>query len=106
LPGVTSGGFKLDVIEPLAAVPELVRSLGLATAWEARYRGTSPCRVAIFEMRAEASAFELVQKWRREEGVVPIQAGRYFLAVECPELPTATVVPLARDLASAIEKRR
>ncbi len=80
-------------------VPELVRSLGLRRALEARYEGNGRIDVKVFEMNVDASAFELMQKWRQQDGLA-VYKGPYFL-VAAPDGPdretTSTFLQVLRD---------
>jgi hypothetical protein len=57
---------------------------GARRAWEARYRGQPEIRVVLAEMRAQASAFEAVQKRRPSAGQLTFYRGRYFGVAESP----------------------
>src|SRR5215211_3170482 len=53
---------------PAESVPPLVRELGLKGAAEVTYAGPAPTSVRVYEMKVPASAFELMQKWRQQDG--------------------------------------
>ena len=61
--------------------PELVRALGLRRALQARYEGNGVINLQVFEMNADASAFELIQKWRQQDGLA-VYKGTYFLVAK------------------------
>src|SRR4051794_24225403 len=83
LPSELSGGWKRGALQsPASSIPDLVSQLGLAFSAETQYEGpagTVPVRV--FVMRAETSAFELMQKWRQSEGTGAYKS-RYFFSAD------------------------
>jgi hypothetical protein len=87
LPGQVQRAWILKRTEALAAEesPAVVRSLGLRQAIRAIYEGNGSITVRLFEMNAETSAFELIQKWRQQDGLA-MYKGRYFF-VAAPKGP-------------------
>ncbi|MBC7924172.1 MAG: hypothetical protein H7039_00795 [Bryobacteraceae bacterium] len=63
------------------AIPEQVQQLGVVDASEATYLGQGSVRVRVFRMKAETSAFELMQKWRQVDGLAAYK-GQYFFVAE------------------------
>lgn len=103
LPGELPDGWKLAGTEDETDVPELVRQMGLRQAVRARYQGNGELTVRVFKMKAQASAFELVQKWRAEPGKMFFQAGDHFVILEqpgaAPEMLSRAAKELDRKLA-------
>jgi hypothetical protein len=69
---------------PAEEAPALIRSLGLRSAASGRYGGQSGITVRVYRMNAEASAFELIQKWRRDQALA-LYKGPYFMVAESEE---------------------
>ncbi len=63
---------------PAESVPPLVRELGVKRAAEVTYAGPATTSVRVYEMNVPASAFELMQKWRQQDGRA-IYTGPYFV---------------------------
>src|SRR3982750_4111755 len=63
---------------PPESVPPLVRELGMKRAAEVTYAGPAPTSIRVNEMNVPASAFELMQKWRQQDGRA-IYTGPYFV---------------------------
>lgn len=78
-------------------VPDLVRSLGLDRALEARYEGNGFIRVSLYRMKVETSAFELIQKWRQSEGLA-VYKGPYFVVAKGDGPDRATVASFLQAL--------
>src|SRR3954471_8095968 len=55
---------------PVEEAPELARTHGVRRWETAIYRAKDSVTVSVFEMGAEASAFEMMQKWNKADGVV------------------------------------
>jgi hypothetical protein len=85
----------VSAVDPGAA-PELVRQLGLKRAAAATYAGPSPVSIHIYEMNVPTSAFELIQKWRQQDGRA-IYSGAYFVVANASAGP---------DSASLLESLR
>jgi hypothetical protein len=58
----------------------MVRSLGLRQAIKGVYEGNGSISVRVFEMTVEASAFELIQKWRQHDGLAMYKGRFFFIA--------------------------
>ena len=58
--------------------PALVRGLGLKHWMSATYRANGEIQLSVYEMNVEASAFELMQKWRNSDGPA-FYKGPYFI---------------------------
>jgi hypothetical protein len=80
---------------PAEESPAVVRSLGLRQGIKAVYEGNGSITVRLFQMNAEASAFELIQKWRQQDGLA-LYKGRYFFAAEAKGPDQATVSSFLR----------
>jgi hypothetical protein len=44
------------------------------------YTGPASVAVRVFRMKAETSAFELIQKWRQSEGLAAYSGPYFFVA--------------------------
>lgn len=99
-PQVLQGDWQISTEEMIApaSVPELVRSLGLRQAQRAVYEGPESLTVVVYEMDAEAAAFELQQKWRAEEGRLTFYTGPRFVMLESPSLDFPTLAALGQAL--------
>jgi hypothetical protein len=80
LPKQVAGEWGRGDLVPLTEVPEPVSQLGLDSAAEATYKGSGVVRVRVFRMRAETSAFELMQKWRQSDGIAAYKGPFFFVA--------------------------
>ncbi len=65
---------------PVEEAPALIRSLGLRQAIRAVYEGNGSVTVRMFEMNVETSAFELIQKWRQQDGLAMYKGPYFFVA--------------------------
>jgi hypothetical protein len=83
LPGQVQRAWILKRTEALPSEesPAVVRSLGLRQAIKGVYEGNGSITVRLFQMNAEASAFELIQKWRQQDGLA-LYKGPYFFVAE------------------------
>ena len=79
------------------AAPDLIRSLGLKRAVTASYSGPEVVHVRVYEMNVSTSAFELIQKWRQQNGLA-VYTGPYFIVAD----PTSG--PAAAGLLEALRK--
>ena len=87
---------------PAADVPEAVTALGVDDSAETAYSGPAEVRVRVFRMKAETSAFEMIQKWRQTEGLAAYK-GPYFFIVNAPsDVNPAIVGELLRGLQQAV----
>ena len=75
---------------PTEESPAIIRSLGLKQCIRAVYEGNGRVTVRLFEMNVEASAFELIQKWRQQDGLA-MYKGPYFFVVEAKGPDQATL---------------
>jgi hypothetical protein len=82
LPGQVQRAWILKRTEPLSTEesPAVIRSLGLRRAIRAVYEGNGIINIRLFEMSAEASAFELIQKWRQQDGLALYKGSYFFVA--------------------------
>ena len=58
----------------------MIRALGLRRAIRAVYEGNGSITVRLFEMNVEASAFEMIQKWRQQDGLAMYKGPYFFIA--------------------------
>ena len=61
--------------------PDIVRQLGLKRAISATYQGPATVTVRVYEMKASTSAFELIQKWRQQDGPA-VYSGPFFIVAD------------------------
>jgi hypothetical protein len=71
---------------PAQLAPDQIRELGLDEAAHVTYSGAARVGVRVFRMRAGASAFELIQRWRQDQGLATY-SGRYFLVADSDAAP-------------------
>jgi hypothetical protein len=81
LPKQVAGGWERSDIVPLVEVPETVSRYGVESAVETTYKGSGIVHVRAFRMRAETSAFELMQRWRQNDGIPAYQGAFFFVAM-------------------------
>ena len=74
----------------LSAVPPVVAQLGLSRGILATYTGPATLSVRVFEMKVATSAFELIQKWRQQDGLA-VYTGPYFIVAD-PAAPNAAAL--------------
>jgi hypothetical protein len=65
---------------PAEEAPAMIRSLGLYQAIKGIYEGNGTITVSLFEMKVAASAFELIQKWRQQDGLAMYKESFFFVA--------------------------
>jgi hypothetical protein len=70
--------------------PKIISGQGLKRSLLAVYRGNGSIQVRIYEMGAEASAFELIQKWRQADGAA-FYKGRYFVVADSGDVDRDTL---------------
>jgi len=80
---------------PAESVPQLVRELGVKRAAEVTYAGPAPTSVRVYEMNVPASAFELMQKWRQQDGRA-IYTGPYFVVANAADAGAADLLTQLR----------
>src|SRR5687767_4307022 len=92
LPGQVQRAWILKRTEALPSEesPAVVRALGLRQAIRAVYEGNGSITIRLFEMNAEASAFELIQKWRQQDGLA-MYKGPYFFVTDSKGPDQATL---------------
>ena len=81
---------EMAPLEPTAA-PEIVRQLGLKRAATATYTAAGNVSVRVFEMNAPTSAFEMIQKWRQQDGLA-VYSGPFFIVADPNSGPQASDV--------------
>lgn len=84
-----------------ADAPELVRGLGLKQALEAVYRANGTITVRLYEMHAEASAFELMQKWRQTESLA-FHKGAYLVSASSGDVDPQTLREFTQALRTVL----
>lgn len=118
-PATVEGGYRLGRTfqVPLDGAPPLAKNLGLAAEARASYDGPSPMTVVIYEMKAQASAFELMQKWPKPQPVekdpktgkgdeirrLYFQKGVYFVVTETNGEDATRLRPFTDALEKAIQ---
>lgn len=61
--------------------PEIIQKLGLDQAIAITYSGPATVELKVFRMKAATSAFELIQKWRQQDGLA-VYSGSYFVVAD------------------------
>jgi len=107
-PSFVDPGWKLESVQAIdvASAPDVVRAVGLRAAWRASYAGPGRCEVTAFELSTSAAAFELVQKWRPQEGRVSTYSGTLFLVVESQQASQAELIRFAAGLETQLRSTR
>lgn len=96
----TLNEWKRTAVSPISEsdTPAIVRQLGLKRAISATYQGPATVTVRIYEMNVPASAFELIQKWRQQDGPA-VYSGPYFLVADSnPEAAAGLLDGLRKQL--------
>jgi hypothetical protein len=83
-----AGTWTLGQETPMNAAeyPQVLATLGIVDARVATYSGPSPVIVRVFRMRSSTVAFEALQKWKPEKGVMHFYRGAYFILAETAEM--------------------
>jgi hypothetical protein len=92
--------WKRTAVSPLneSEAPPIVRQLGLKRAISATYQGPATVNVRVYEMKVPTSAFELIQKWRQQDGPA-VYTGPYFLVADSnPETAAGLLEGLRKQL--------
>jgi hypothetical protein len=97
-PRLTGGWTRGEVTSPASEIPQAVTDLGVAETAETRYMGPATVRVRVFRMKAEASAFEMIQKWRQSDGLAAYQGPYFFVVSPSSEASPVVVGELLRNL--------
>ena len=79
-----AGPWTLTQEKPILAEenPQVLNTLGIVDARAAAYSGPSPVTVRAFRMKSETVAFEALQKWKPEKGIMHFYRGPYFILAE------------------------
>jgi hypothetical protein len=90
------GGFQFreQLQVPASDVGEKQAESGYAF----RYQGAAPLTVTVFQMKSDASAFELVQKSRPEPGTLFFQAGSKYVLLSATGIDQARLNEIAKYL--------
>jgi hypothetical protein len=89
-------------VEKLAEIPPMVSELGVEEAAQTTYTGQGTLRVHAYRMKAETSAFEVIQKWRQHDGLAAYK-GPHFFVVQHDGSNAGAVVHFLRLLQSAVQ---
>ena len=86
-------GWTRSQVAPIdsATAPDLIRQLGLKQAVAATYTGPATVSVRVYEMNVATSAFELIQKWRQQDGLA-VYNGAYFVVADPGSAPQASAL--------------
>jgi hypothetical protein len=98
---VANGWTRGTIATPSINIPEAVTALGVERSAETTYTGPASVRVRVFRMKAETSAFEMIQKWRQTEGLAAYKGPYFFIANASSETNPAIVGELLRALQQA-----
>ena len=83
--------------EPNEQAPDPIRNSGLKRWANATYRARGTINVRVFQMNAEASAFEMLQKWRKTDGLV-FYKGPYFVVVDSSDVNRQMLAEFTQEL--------
>ena len=83
-----AGAWTLTEEKVLAAdaYPQVLATLGVVDARTAVYAGPSPVTVRVFRMKSGTVAFEALQKWKPEKGVMHFYREAYFVLAETADM--------------------
>ena len=99
---VTGGWTRGEVTSPALDIPAAVAALGVADTAETSYTGPTTVKVRVFRMKAETSAFEMIQKWRQSDGLAAYQGPYFFVVSPSSEVSPAVIGELLRNLQKAV----
>jgi hypothetical protein len=104
LPGQVQRAWILKHTQalPVEEAPAMIRALGLRRAIRAVYEGNGSITVRLFEMNAEASAFEMIQKWRQQDGLA-MYKGPYFFTIAGQGTDQATLSSFLQALQQQLQ---
>jgi hypothetical protein len=81
LPAELPGGWKRGAVAQAATVPEQAATLGVDETAQTTYTGSSgSVEVSAYRMRTDTSAFELMQRWRHDEGAAAYKGAVFYVA--------------------------
>ncbi|MCZ2150557.1 MAG: hypothetical protein LC126_22640 [Bryobacterales bacterium] len=100
------GAWKRIAVEtiPPEEYHQDLRSLGVKRARRGVYRGPIRLTASLYQFRAPAVAFELVQKWRARPGKLVFQQGDYFVILESGQDDHASMSSFASTLEGFLKK--
>lgn len=83
-----AGAWTLAKEQPMAAeeYPQVLAALGIVDARVAQYSGPSLVTVRVFRMKSPTVAFESLQKWKPEKGMMHFYRGAYFILAETADM--------------------
>ena len=97
LPPEVGGRWRRGDLRNASAVPPVIASAKPQDSAEATYTGPGTVRILVFRMTSETSAFELMQKWRQDDGMAAYQ-GPFFFVAERTGADPAAVMDLLVEL--------
>ena len=101
-PQVANGGSRGAISTPASEIPEIVTALGVEETAETTYTGPASVRVRVFRMKAETSAFEMIQNWRQTDGLAAYNGPYFFIANPTCDASPAVIGELLRGLQQAV----
>ena len=81
-----AGEWTLTEERPLAEYPQVLSTLGVVDARVATYKGPSPVSMRVFRMKSGTVAFEALQRWKPEKGVMHFYREAYFILAETSDM--------------------
>ena len=103
LPQQVANGWSRGAIStPASDIPESVTALGIEESAETMYTGPASVRVRVFRMKAETSAFEMIQKWRQTDGLAAYKGPYFFIANSTGDASPVVIGGLLRGLQQAV----
>ncbi len=103
LPANVEGGWRLASSRVVPA--ERIQGLTPLRVIEGRYEGISTVSVTIYSMKSGTAAFELMQKWRRVDGSLTFQRGRFVVVAASPGGGGTALNGFARALEYALPEQ-
>jgi hypothetical protein len=82
----SAGEWTLSEEKPFSDYPRILATLGVVDARVADYTGPSPVTVRVFRMKSSTVAFEALQKWKPEKGVMHFYRAEYFVLAETSDM--------------------
>jgi hypothetical protein len=99
---VPGGWIRGALTSPAPDIPEAVTALGVAETAETRYTGPASVRVRVFRMKAETSAFEMIQRWRQTDGLAAYKGPYFFVVNPSGEVSSVLIGELLRNLQQGV----
>jgi hypothetical protein len=86
-----------------AAVPSGIQGTDSPECWKGEYAGQGSAEVWVCGYKAQAGAFDAVQRARAEAQAVKFQEGSWLVLVKWNNVPKASLTALIRAIQKALQ---